>query len=320
MSNANNKKQGNVFLDILVVIGVAALVFILCAAIAKIDINPTENLAEGFDGDTSECRIYDEYGIFDNEKNTLRSLNDALKEYSDELDLYIAVYIAPSSNRSFSDPHTEQFAASMYLDTFGQYTDGVIYYMDTSGKSPAYDFIYTEGKAMLIYNDEIEDMFKSINNCMPPSGQTVYPSQAENAIYTFLSQLKSYKKDFKPSAFSYEHDKDYEPSVYAYMKGDEFYITESKAPGARFLQLIIASFAGTLIAFLFYFITRHRYKFKSSVNPNIYVSKNRTVFNVRSDDLIRTYVTKHKVQSSSGGHRGGGGGGGFSSHGGGAHR
>ncbi len=320
MSNANNKKQGNVFLDILVVIGVAALVFILCAAIAKIDINPTENLAEGFDGDTSACRVYDEYGIFENEKGTLKALNETLKECSEEFDMYLAVYIAPPSNRNFSDPQTENFTAGLYLDTFGQYTDGAIYYMDISGKSPAYDFIYTEGKAMLVYNDEIEDMFKVINSNMPASGQTVYPSQAENAIYAFCSQLRSYNKDFKPSAFSYEHDKDYEPDVYVYMKGDEVYITESKAPGARFLQLIIASFAGTLIAFLFYFITRHRYKFKSSVNPNIYVSKNRTVFNVRSDDLIRTYVTKHKVQSSSGGHRGGGGGGGFSSHGGGAHR
>ena len=71
----------------------------------------------------------------------------------------------------------------------------------------------------------------------------------------------------------------------------------------------------TFIAFIIGLITslitksciKSHYKFKSSASPDVYVSQQKSNFNVQTDTFLRTHTTKTKIQSDSGTRSGGGG-------------
>ncbi len=88
----------------------------------------------------------------------------------------------------------------------------------------------------------------------------------------------------------------------------------------RLTILLFALPAGAVAAIIYYFSIKSTYKFKASMNPNVYVSSEDTRFVRREDRFIRTYTTKTKIETSSGGGHGGGGGGGGGHGGGGSHR
>lgn len=320
MSENTNKKLngGNGAKDIILIIVMIPVLFILCRLFAGLQLKKPENLSEGFSGDTSACRIYDDYGLLS--KDEIKELDSAIKQCSEKIKMNIAVYLPGQGNRANTDRRNELIASEICFEKFGKYTDSVVYYLDISGKSPAYDYIYTEGRAMLCYNKNVDAIFNTLDGYLPKSGMKVEPEQIHNAVLAFCRELEYFEAHCSTSIRNFVHDKDFEKNVYVYTVKGETYITESEAPGSRFYRLLIAAGIGYLTAIIFYFVTRHRYIFKNATNPKIYVANKKTRFNVKTDELIRTYVTKHAKQSSSGGSRGGHGGGSFHSHGGGHHR
>ena len=77
-------------------------------------------------------------------------------------------------------------------------------------------------------------------------------------------------------------------------------------------MIILIAIAGALIAFgLSLLIIRSSYQFKTAGNMRNYLEAGKIRHNRNTDQFLRTYRTRTKIESSSGG---GGGGGGGSSH------
>lgn len=270
-----------------------------------------KNYAQGFDGDSGNSRLVDNANIFSAENEA--SLTEEIQKYSAELEMNIYIYVSGTYR---TDSQTEIFADDTYDETFGEDTDGVFYYLDLSGKQPAYDYISTSGKAVLIYEDVRESIFSYLDNYLPASGEAIYEDDIYDAVSGFLSCLNTYSSH-DSTALEYYHDKS--SGKYFYYKGGELVVSRSK-PLAIWLNIALVSvLIGAVIALISYFITKSRYKFKASTNPDVYISRNESVFTNKSDVLIRTYVTKHKIESSSGGSHGGGGHSHSGGHGGGGH-
>lgn len=298
----------------------AALICISMLPMFIVNASAADSYTKGFNGNSERsCLVDTEYdsgaGLFSEQQR--EELNSAIVRYSEELQMNIMVWIGGTYR---SDAATEIFADDTYDEIYGEDTDGIFYYIDLSGKSSAYDYISTSGKAVLIYEEKIDAMFNYLDNYLPASGQTIYPEDIYGAVTAFLSLLKSYYNNRPSSPLAYYHD--VSSGKYFYYKGNELIITNSKPPALWLKSCMIALLIGLITGVLVYFITASRYKFKSSANPNIYMKNEATRFHEKSDILLRSYVTKHKIESSSGGGRGGGGGGGHSGgggHGGGGH-
>ena len=69
----------------------------------------------------------------------------------------ICVFIA-GPEHLMSDQYEVQFCKDSYSERFGEDTDGVFLYIDMTGKKPAYDYMATAGKAILFYQDNVDDI------------------------------------------------------------------------------------------------------------------------------------------------------------------
>ena len=272
------------------------------------------DIAKGFDGQSSNSNFVDNADIIENSDD----ITELIQQTSEELQMNIYVYIAGSSDYNKSDYEIETFADSYYDEIFGEETDGVFYYIDLSGRSPAYDYISTSGKAVLLYQKNIDNIFSQLDNYLPASGQTVYSEDIENAIEEFLNLLKRYSNKI-PSSMEYYYDES--SGKYMFMKNGEFLVSRNKPITYNLFFMGICIIIGLVTTVIVYFVTKHRYKFKKSQNSMVYVKNEKTVFNKNIDMFIRTYTTKHKIEtSSSSGSRGGGGHSGGGHGGGGHHR
>lgn len=272
------------------------------------------DISKGFDGQSSNSNFVDNADIIENSDD----ITELIQQTSEELQMNIYVYIAGSSDYNKSDYEIETFADSSYDEIFGEETDGVFYYIDLSGRSPAYDYISTSGKAVLLYQKNIDNIFSQLDNYLPASGQTVYSEDIENAIEKFLNLLKSYSNKI-PSSMEYYYDES--SGKYMFMKNGEFLVSRNKPITYNLFFMGICIIIGLVTTVIVYFVTKHRYKFKKSQNSMVYVKNEKTVFNKNIDMFIRTYTTKHKIEtSSSSGSRGGGGHSGGGHGGGGHHR
>lgn len=298
-----------IFCAVTAALSCAAL--LLCGGLSA---SAANNSAKGFDGDTTYCGVIDGKGIFYDDPEALEELNEAVRETSEELDLYILIYL---SGEMRGESSTRYFADEIYGDAFGPYTDGVCYYMDLSEQYSAYDFIFTSGKAMLLYDDSIDSMLDSIFDHLPASGEEIIASEIYDGIKHICYILESYGED-DPGMFDYGYVESL--GEYVYFKDGETVISSGKPPALRFKALGIALICGIIIAVICYFIVKSHYKFKKSCNPNVYVSREETRFTRRDDHFIRQYTTRTKIESSSSGGRSGGGGGGSRGGGGGGHR
>lgn len=263
---------------------------------------------KGWSGDSSKSEIIDNYGFFDDDM--LDAMNMLVRESSEKLEMNICIFIADNRNFIVGDYATECFADDTYDEMYGEDTDGVFYFMDFTGKKPAYDYISTSGKAVLFYESYIDSIFSAINPELPPSGLDDYSSYSEDiasAISQFLTQLDYYGKN---NSRTYYHDES--SDKYFYYKNDKLVISDSMPFKKRLIVLPFAIPAGLIAFIIFYFSNKNKYKFKASANPAVYVSNDETEFLQREDRFIRTYTTKTKIESSSGssgsGHSGGGGG------------
>lgn len=299
------KKNPTTFLSILAII-------VLAAVIISIPFSNPENLREEYDGDSSASGIIDEAGIFDNDPETFIELDFMVQEYSEELEMNICIFLAGHRR---SDEDTEIFSCDKYDSIFGEDSDGIFYYIDTSYKSPAYDYMVFNGKQGLTHHSHKESIFSYLDNYLPSSGQTIRPSQIEDTIEHFCYELEKYN-DHTPNSVMFERDS-ITGKYYFYMDG-EYYVSKDMPPTARALVLIGSLVIGLIVLLICYFAIKKAYKFKNSANPSIYVSHGETRFTEKSDIFIRSYVSKHRIQSSSGG--GGGGGRSGGGRGGGHHR
>ncbi len=253
---------------------------------------------------SSESGISDTYGFFDEDE--LDGLTMLVQNKAEELDMNIFVFIAGSEYR-MSDYQTEIFADDTYDEMYGEDTDGVFYFMDFTGEKPAYDYISTSGKAVLMYEKHIQSIHDACQKLLPPSGlsdYSEYSNDVANAVSQFLTQLDYYYKE-KSSGYYYDKSSD----KYFYYQGDNLVISYSPPLSVRMRPLIFALPVGIISAIIFYFATKSRYKFKASANPAVYVSHEETRFINKDDRFIRTYTTKEKIETNSGGSHSGGGGG-----------
>ena len=177
-----------------------------------------KNYAQGFDGDYSNSRLVDNANIFSAENEA--SLTEEIQKYSAELEMNIYIYVSGTYR---TDSQTEIFADDTYDETFGEDTDGVFYYLDLSGKQPAYDYISTSGKAVLIYEDVRESIFSYLDNYLPASGEAIYEDDIYDAVSGFLSCLNTYSSH-DSTALEYYHDKS--SGKYFYYKGGELVVSK----------------------------------------------------------------------------------------------
>lgn len=272
----------------------------------------SDNSAKGFDGDVSLSGVFDEKELFTDSQ--LDEINEDIQETAEKLSMNIMIYLGDSSG--WSEEHTKNFADSTYDNIFGADTDGVFYYMDLSEDSDAYDYISTSGIANIYYGSKTDEMIESIFSYLPATGEPVTDTQIERGIRQILSVFEEYH-DGTPGMFDYYYDSDL--GKYTYYRNGQTYVTYKRPISLLLLRgALFGIIPGIIVGLCFYFITKSHYKFKSSCDPSVYVSRDETTFIVRDDRLIRTRTTKRKIESNSGGSGGGGGGGGGGgSHGGG---
>ena len=292
----NNMKKF-IFSAILVMISV--LVFPVNALSA----DAATNYAKGYAGDKSLTGLYDKYGLFDSEE--YKEIDEMIDAYSELLEMNIVVFLPDSLYINNSDYETEIFADDTYDEIFGEDTDGVFYYIDISGKSPAYDYLSTSGKAVLWYQDKIDD--RTFEGFMiprlPASGEEIKAEQIHEAIAAFCDFLMNQKNESK--SFS-RHYKDSSSGKVFYYKNGELYITKGNAPSTVIFITFVSFLIGIVISLITKACIKSHYKFKASTSPDVYVSKQKSQFSVQTDTFLRTHTTRTKIESSSS--RGGGGG------------
>lgn len=279
----------------------ACITLLTCSACGV----PSDNTATGYDDDLLEYSgVYDNKGLFDDDE--LEELNDLVRETSEKTELHIIIYL---SDVPRSESFTAEFSDDFYNAVFGKDSDGVIYYMDLSEQTYAYDFISTSGKGVLLYESHIDRMFDHIYAFLPASGEPIYASEISTAIKEICDIFERYGND-EPSAVDFSYDE--YTGKYIYYKNGETIVSAHKPLGLSILSSWKYGLIGIIVGFICYFSVKKHYKFKPSCNPGVYVSGNETRFNRREDIFIRTYTTKTKIESSS---SGGGGRSGRSGHG-----
>ena len=143
-----------------------------------------ENDYAGWNGNWQESVLFDDKELFTQEQRN--ELDKQIQQKAQELEMNILIYVN-GSYRTNED--TKPFCDSTYDSWFGNDTDGLIYYLDLSGKKPAYDYISTSGKAILMYEDCREAIFDHLDNYLPASGQEIIPDEIYGAVVEFLDQL-----------------------------------------------------------------------------------------------------------------------------------
>ena len=282
---------------------ILVMISVLVFPVNALSANAATNYAKGYAGDKSLTGLYDKYGLFDSEE--YKEIDEMIDAYSELLEMNIVVFLPDSLYINNSDYETEIFADDTYDEIFGEDTDGVFYYIDISGKSPAYDYLSTSGKAVLWYQDKIDD--RTFEGFMiprlPASGEEIVPLQIHEAIAAFCDFLMNQKNESK--SFS-RHYKDSSSGKVFYYKNGELYITKGNAPSTVIFITFVSFLIGLVISLITKACIKSHYKFKASTSPDVYVSKQKSQFSVQIDTFLCTHTTRTKIESDSS--RGGGGG------------
>lgn len=278
--------------------------------------------AEMLQGYPQESALIDELGLYDDDKETFNELDAKIKEEAEKLDLNLIVFL--SGNYRY-ETAVEIFADDSYDEIFGENTDGIFYYLDLSGGSPANDWISTSGRAVLDYEKSIESISSTLDHYLPSSDSTIYPEDITEAIQAYLNCLERYRDD-KHSVFEYHYDEGNAEHPYTYYDLNGNIQTSKKKPIGVYVMPFIASvIIGLITSLIIFFHTMSKYRSREKVDSRIYISNNLTRFTRSENIFIRTDTRKTRIDSgggSGGGHRSGGGGSHHSHsghHGGGGH-
>lgn len=269
------------------------------------------------------CGVVDNKGLFDFDE--LERANEVVLDTAEDLNIYICIELGDTY---YGDERVTDYCNDTYDETFGDDTNGVYYYIDLAGNYDAVDHISTSGRPCLIYTDyendgtdnRVDEIFSSLDYYLPSSGEPIYSDDILNAIVHFCQLLKEYDEK-GPKLLSYSYDS--ADDNYLYIWNDELILSEHKPLFVMLKFLPVGIIVGGIITIISILIITSSYKFKKSYAASSYVSKNKTVFKIKTDDFMREYTTKVKIESSSGGsgghHGGGGSHGGGGHHGGGSH-
>ena len=319
---STKKEKGSFLLKLLLII-----IAFFAAYFFSLIPQKTDNYAAGFDGDTSKSGFAELSPTGSEVQDYLFSaeeadaINQAVKEMAGKLEMNIFVY---ASRTPIDDYDTEIFADDSYDEMFGPDTDGLFYYMDLSGKSPAYDYISTSGKAILTYEDCRDSIFYALDNFLPSSsdvqanGLAPYKDNIMAGIMEFLKKLDYYATTaYSPKKVF----KSYVTGKYVYYNKGVLYVTTTRPPAQKMKLFFFCELIGFIVSWSFSARIRKKYFFVTTPNSRIYMSDNDVHFIQSEDTFLREHTSKTAVSSSSsGGHRSGGshrsGGG---THGGGGH-
>lgn len=291
---------------------IASFISALVLVLLILPFSADEAKAEMLTGYPSESALIDELGLYDNDPATFSELDTLIKQKAKELDLHLIVFL---SGRYRYESEAVIFADDSYDEIFEENTDGIFYYLDLSGGSPANDVISTSGRAVLTYEAHKDEIFSGLDAYLPASGNTVYPNEIKTAIMAYLKYVERYAHD-APSPFAYHYDSN--SRTYAYYKHGEYTVSKHKPLVLYLKPFLISGFTGLIVALITYAVSKNRYKFKGGTDPKIYLSRNSSQFRQNQNIFIRKDTSRtHISTSSSGGGRSGGyhsGGGSHHSH------
>lgn len=265
--------------------------------------------ARQFEDCIPNCKLYDVDGLLSEDE--AESLDEIIRQTSDNIDMYVAAYILNGSGSNMTDYECEVFADDRYDELFnpeaGTDTDGALLLlnMDTH-----YIYISTSGIGQLyFYNGTSDDRVASMVDQLKTPLRN---GDNGGAVREFCSQLEYYYEKGIPEHGYTEND---DTGLYYYNDGGTIVSSESlplsylvNIPAAVAISVLI----GGIAAMIAFFAIRSSYKFKKSLAASNYISNRETNFYQRDDIFIRTYTSKTRISSDSDGRSGGGGGGGHS--------
>lgn len=310
------KKAGSALTIFITIVAIIVGIFLFNKVVSGMS---SKNLYVEFsEDDVSKSGIIDEHGLFAGNQSLLRKLESEIQECARDNNMNIVVFLPDSSRSYYSDSQTEYFAKNEYNSVFTENTDGLLYYLDISGKRSAFDYIATSAGANLIYTQGIRDsIFNSLDQYLPSSSSSepLDPEKIGEAISSFCYYVDYYNTDKARESYFYASTAD--DPVYVYKKSGETYVTKSAPPAKKMIVMIVSELIGGLVTLIIYLISKHNYKFKSKTNPRIYLSGDSVNLTQNADIFQGTHTTKTRIESSSGGGgRSSFGGGGGSHHGG----
>lgn len=255
--------------------------------------------------------LYDERGVLSDEEYGRCLL--LLQEAADKSGMNVGVLLGGDKR---SDYTIRTLADTYYAECFGKRTDGLLYYMDLSGQTSPYDYISTSGMGQFYYtngdsSNRIDAMFDDINVYLYPVGK----EDVSSALYTFSNLVVKYQELGVPSGY-YIYDT--QDRCYYVVKNGEI-VSRATKPPSLLGGVVMAFFCfipSVVIALILFFVTKRRYRFKSSLNPTAYVNRKEVQYHHQYDNFVRTHTSRVKIESNSGGSGGGHSGGGGVSHGG----
>ena len=264
--------------------------------------------------------VYDLQGEMSEEDLELATRQ--VQETSENINMYVAVYICGDDPAFYSDSQVEAYADDQYDALFNpQYgvdTDGVLLVVTYGYR---YVYLSTSGMGQLYYsNAGSQSRTDRILDDFTPALQS---GNNLSVVYTFCRDLESYyKAGIENDAYTYDEAND----TYYYNSGGTL-VSSQSLPwwyGINWNVLLpVAAIIGLVAAAIAALCVRNSYQLKKSLSPINYVSQQDTNFYVQDDLFLRKHVSRTHISSDSGG---GGGGGGHShmssgghSHGGGGH-
>lgn len=268
----------------------------------------------------AEVRIYDEGEKLSQEE--FDSIQNRLKQAADKTGMNIGIVLGTAQRSEYT---VQGLADSTYDQFFGHGTDGLLYYMDVKGYSPAHDYISTSGMGQFYYtnsdrDNRIEVIFNTLDAYLKPAGS----EDVWGALMQFADEVEYFYDEGVPERYYY-YDSEYR--MYYYL--DDFGNVKSSARkpyidwGGVILTALAAMAMGLLAAVITFIVVLSRYRFKYSLSPTTYVNQKQVEYRDQYDHFVRTHTSRVHIDSGGGGGggHGGGGGGGFSSggHGGGGH-
>lgn len=225
--------------------------------------------------------------------------------------------------QEYSEATIESITDTTYNTLFEKKSNGLCYYIDLRGHSPAYDYISTSGLAQFYYtnknpNNRIKAMTTMLDKYLVPAGS----EDITGAISGFKEQLEYYYNIGIPERY-YIYDDSYHE--YYHIENNAIITTKNKpylAWDKALLFGIIGLILGIIIALIVALVIKSHYQFQHAFTPTNYVNKKTVNYRQQYDRFIRTRTSKIPVNSGShGGGSGHAGGGGHShaGHGGGGH-
>ena len=309
------KKAGSALTVFITVVAVIVGIFLFNKVVSGMS---SENLYVEFsEDDVSKSGIIDEHGLFAGNQSLLRKLESEIQECARDNNMNIVVFLPDSSRSNYTDSQTEYFAKNEYNSVFTENSDGILYYLDISGKRSAFDYFATSAGANLIYTQGIRDsIFNSLDQYLPSSSSSepLDPEKIGEAISSFCYYVDYYNTDKARESYFYASTAD--DPVYVYKKNGKTYVTKSAPPAKKMIVMIVSELIGGLVTLIIYLISKHNYKFKSKTNPRIYLSGDAVNLTQNADIFQGTHTTKTRIESSSGGGGRSSFGGGGSHHGG----